>query len=153
MVKSIELMLENTDSIVIDAQHIGCFAVEDISTNIRRVGGSIRNMKYAGLVAIEISRDANKEHCEFGCSEYKTTVFDRLLAHNDIVAIYLAKKSGKKDVVYVDWCDVDANPYRNPYQKTRVGKNGNLYILIHKNKTVEGHFGEEAMSSENWWLA
>ena len=107
-------------------------------------------MKYAGLVAIEISRDANKEHCEFGCSEYKLCSTG---SWPITTLLYIWQKSGKKDVVYVDWCDVDANPYRNPYQKTRVGKNGNLYILIHKNKTVEGHFGEEAMSSENWWLA
>ena len=150
--KHIEFTFENCDMIRIDGEHIGVFLVDDISTSIRRLGcNSIDKMDVAKTIAIEIFKDANKERDQFGQTQnedFKQMTFDRFMEYNDITNIQfeLIEDNGNDTKTshaeyydyYVDW--TGDSEYTNGAQKTCIGDDGSLCILIADGKKIKEIF-------------
>lgn len=154
--KYITFTLENCDQVTIDGKYIGDFYVNDIEQEIRRIAcNSIMKIDTAREFAIEIHKNANKEHLELGCESFKTTVFD-VLARGDITSIefeleeqYVEDgKIPKKEYYdyYVDWCG--ESDYINEAQKSYISKPGHLYLVIDKNSKIYYYFDKEEIDDE-----
>lgn len=159
--KEITLILENCDAITIDGKYIGRFLVDDLHSYIGRTAlNSFDKVDVADTIIIEIHKDANKERYQFDQTQYedfKQMTFDRLLNYKDITGIEFTLvenyvQEGRKPVVedynyYVDW--VGDSDYVNEAQVNYLSKDGNLYIVIAKDKKIEDFFElEEIDSSE-----
>lgn len=159
-VKYIELTLENCEVVTIDGKYIGDFLVDDISTSISRLGGNwVGKVDWAGLVAIEIHKDADGEqYRSFG---YKATKFSRLTEWNDITHIDIcleddvAEDSATSQTYSyaIDWEDDDDEENKN--QESYISDLGNLYIYINSkkssvNKGIFDFFDKEAINDKDY---
>lgn len=146
-VKSITLVFENCERIVIPRRYIGIIYIEGINVEIARVAcNSISKVTSAGTIALEIFSEGNGEHKPFGIPQSPPEkMFDRITECHDITAI---------DVTYEDdsyesfWTDYEAGSEDglgapNIYEKTKVSDLGNLYVVISKNKDIENFFPDE----------
>ena len=159
--KCIELTLENCEVVTIDGKYIGDFLVDDISTSIRRLGCNWDGkVDWAGLVAIEIHKDADGEqYRSFG---YKATKFSRLTEWNDITHIDIclededAEDNVDKSQIYsyaIHWDDDDDEENKN--QESYISDLGNLYIYINNkkssdNKGIFDFFDKEAINDKDY---
>ena len=155
--KYITFTLENCDQITIDGKYIGGFYVGDIKSEIHRIAcNSIMKMDTTHEFAIEINKNADKEHFELGCENYKTTTFARLVNISDITSIEFELEEqyvedGKIPKVehydyYVNWT-VESD-YTNDSQKSYISKPGHLYLVISKDKNIEDYFDKEEIDDE-----
>lgn len=154
--KYIEFIFENCDRFKIDGKYIGAFIIDDIKKQICRVAcNSIMEMDIAQSIIIEINKDANEEYFEFGVdnNDLKIFKFDRISSSNDITSIEFVLEEdisephipkAKHYHYYTYW--VGDNDYLNEVQSTLVDKDGNLYIVIEKDKKVNDYFDIEKTS-------
>lgn len=156
--KSITFHLENCDYITIDGKYIGYFLVEDIRTSIGRVAtNAIMKMDTAYTFVIEIHKDANKKRYAFGqtdCERLSEMTFDRLTQYDDITSIEFELEEEYSDEdktphvehydYYVNW--TGDSDYTNDSQISYISDDGNLYIVIAKDKTIEDFFDLEMIN-------
>ena len=156
--EKITLHFENCDCLTIDGKYIGNFHVGDIKTVIQRIAcNSIRQMDIVHTFAIEIHKDADKEHFPLGIKENKQSVFDRLTAWDDITSIEFVLVEQCNDDVwmpiekhynyYVHW--TGNNNEVNSAQKHYISKQGNLYIVISEKETMEDYFNKEKIDDKD----
>ena len=152
--KYIELTLENCEVVTIDGKYIGDFLVDDISTSISRLACNwVGKVDWAGLVAIEIHKDADKELYH--------PIFSRLTTWNDIthIDICLEEDAGDdsaKSHIYsydISWSD-DAEE-ENKNQESYISDLGNLYIYINNkkssdNKGIFDFFDKEEINNKDY---
>lgn len=153
-IKELTFVLENCERITVDGKYIGDFLVDDIRTYVSRLAMNwVDEMTVADTVVIELHKDANKEHNPFGAVDYQTTVFERLFG-NDITYIgftLFEENDGvivtEKEYDYsVNWCE--DNDFINKYQKTYRSEQGNLYLVINKEKDIDDFFNNEDINDE-----
>ena len=161
-IAKVDIVLENCEYITLDAKYFGELFVDGIYEQIKRIAcNSISNMKSAKEVAIEIFKEANEvDYCPFGQDE-KVKIFDRLTQYNDITSLtfYYEKKNEDddkkkkknketeydKEDIYINWYGDSDN--ENESQISYISSQGNLYIVIAKDKNVEDFF--DAVSIED----
>ena len=156
-IAKVDIVLENCEYITLDSKYFGELFVDGIYEQIKRIAcNSISNMKSAKEVAIEIFKEANDiEYHPFGSSE-KTKIFDRLTQYNDITSFTFyyekenkeddddkRKKKNKeveydKEDIYINWYGDSDN--ENESQISYISNQGNLYIVIARDKNVEDFF-------------
>lgn len=159
-IKYIELTLENCEVVTIDGKYIGDFLVDDISTSISRLACNwVGKVDWAGLVAIEIHKDADKEYYFLdGCKRNK---FSRLTTWNDITHIDICLEEdvgddSAKSQTYsyaIDWDD--GNDGENKNQESYISDLGNLYIYINSkkssdNKGIFDFFDKEEINNKDY---
>lgn len=141
LVKSVELIFENCDWVKIN-RGIGKIFIGDIHEEISRIAiNAIRKHKVAKDIYLQISKD-----CEYERDNHFDTyrginnsesLFKRIYDWNDIVQINLYFEDGSVDEYLVDFnCDEDVIGEKNSYQKTLISSEGNLYIVINKDKNI-----------------
>ncbi len=143
----VTLVLENCDCITIEGKHIEKFSVEDIKMSIRKTSvNSIKKTDTVHHFAIKIDKNANVDRYPFE-QEYedmKEKTFDRLLEYNDITQIEFnliadTNKNRREHYhYYLTWKSEDEN--NNPAQKSRLDKDGNLYILVDESMKLDDYF-------------
>lgn len=154
--KEITFHFENCDCLTIDGKYIGNFYVGNIKTEIRRIAcNSIRQMDIAYTFAIEIHKDANKEHYPLGIQENKQSVFDRLTTWDDITSIEFTLAQQHEDNAmatimshysyFVYWSD--DNDQNNIAQSHYISQQKHLYIVISEDKTIGSFFDYEKIDS------
>lgn len=159
--KNITFTFENCDRITIDGKYVGDFLVDDLKTYFVRVASNcISKNKVANTFAIEIHKDANKERHQFNQIQlevYKQMTFDRFKCR-DITSIEfeLEERYVEEDEIpcvehydyWVDW--VGESEYENNAQTNYINKEGNLYIVIAKDKGIEDFFDMDEINDEEW---
>lgn len=150
-IKSVQLALENCETIEIGKEDIGKFYVSDIKRSIsRRAVNSISDSLSAEEVCIQISSKANC-HKSFISTWHDGEVkpFDRLMKHDDITALCINYQDGKSEHIYVNWGG--DSEYNNDYQSIAVNENtGDLYLVISKKKNVGDYFKEDLIEEETY---
>ena len=159
-IKYIELTLENCEVVTIDGKYIGDFLVDDISTSISRLACNwVGKVDWAGLVAIEIHKDADEEYYFLdGCKRNK---FSRLTTWNDITQIDICLEEdvgddSAKSHIYsyaISWSDDDEAVNKN--QESYISDLGNLYIYINSkkssnNKGIFDFFDKEEINDKDY---
>ncbi len=158
-VKNLTLIFENCDYITIDGKYVGDFLVDNLHTCIRRIAcNSIDKIDYADTIAIEIHKNANKDRYQFDQTDYpnwKQKTFDRITKYNDITSIefeleesYVEEEETPKIECYqyyVDW--VGDSEYKNDVQTSYISSDGNMYLVIAKNKSVKDFFDMESINN------
>lgn len=153
-IKYIELTLENCEVVTIDGKYIGDFLVDDISTSISRLAcNCVGKVDWAGLVAIEIHKDADKELYH--------PIFSLLTRWNDITHIDICLEEdvgddSAKSHIYsyaISWSDDDEEENKN--QESYISDLGNLYIYINSkkssnNKGIFDFFDKEAINDKDY---
>ena len=153
-IKYIELTLENCEVVTIDGKYIGDFLVDDISTSISRLACNwVGKVDWAGLVAIEIHKDADKELYH--------PIFSRLTTWNDITHIDICLENDVEEdsatsqtySYAIDWDD--SNDGENKNQESYISDLGNLYIYINSkksanNKGIFDFFDKEAINDKDY---
>ena len=76
-----------------------------------------------------LSKNADLPHKKWGIKDCETTMFKRLLACNDIVAVVLIHDDGRKESYYVDYRE-GTSAGCNELQSTEIDNEGNLVIKI-----------------------
>lgn len=159
--KNITFVFENCDYITIDGKYVGDFLVDDIHHQIARLAcNHIGRMDIADTFVIEIHKDANIERYELDqthIESFKHMTFDRFKG-NDITNIEfeLEENYSEERLVpykesynyYVCWNADDE--YENSYQSTYESDEGNFYIVISKDKTIEDFFDLKAINDKEY---
>ena len=149
----ITFYLENCDHIVIDGKYVGDFLVDQIESSVRRTAcNSIDRIDTAKCFVIEIHKDANKPHHEFGESDFETSVFDRLQRHHDICQIDFILDDGydcrftsyESYSYYLDW--TGDSQYVNSAQSVYVSDLGHMYIVVKKDCSIDDYFIKEQIN-------
>ena len=159
--KEITFVFENCDQITIDGKNTGVFVADVIETSIERIAcNAILKMQIPKTFIIEINKDANVMRNEFGCSDRKQPTFQRFIEWQDITqiefALYDAYSDGPENPetetyhFWLDWEDNGIDEYTNINQKTYLSKNGHLYLVVSKDKTIEDVFDMEWIDDEEY---
>lgn len=146
-VKKIEIIFENCEYIEFTPKDFGIFLLDDITTSISRIAcNSISELKHAKTVALEIfDTKLDSTYNPFGIQDKAQTVKKRFALCDDITSIHITFVDDSKQEYYVEWGE---DEYTNEYQKTELGKNGNLYIVIGKDKNISDFFDDYAMNDK-----
>ena len=140
--KSIELILENCDTIVIPESQIKMLRLEKcIKSYESKICGDIVESTECKKLVLQISKEGNKEYYPFKQKELKEYIFDRIKRGLDITGIEIEYKGkGKKKKIYVLWKDDYSQV--NAYQRCYDLKNEDLLIIIGKNKNAHIYIQE-----------
>lgn len=144
-IKSVELILENCETIEIEAKYFGMFKMDDIRTGIYRIAcNAISKSQTAHSIAFEIFSEANVKYAPFGSCEEQLK-FHRLTQWKDITGIELKYEDGSVETYYVDYDDGEDNALgaENLNEKVHISRLGNLYIVIEKDKTIFDYFDKD----------
>jgi hypothetical protein len=158
-IAKVDIVLENCEYITLDAKYFGELLIDEIHEKVKRIAcNAISKMVTADVIAIEIFKEANDiKYCPFG-QNGSSKIFDRLTKYNDITSftIYYEKpvdddKKKKKDKeveydhedIYVNWYGDSDN--ENESQISYISSQGNLYIIISKDKNIEDYFDYESI--------
>lgn len=154
-IKKIGFTLENCDYITIDGKHVGDISLSDIQTSIRRIASNaIEKMETCNDFSIEIHKDANVTHKQFGCDTGEIGVFERLMFSPDITRITVTLVNKLEPMIsreekfdyYVTW--TGDSDWISTAQKTYLSKCGNLYIVIHPQKDISDYFLVDEIDDE-----
>lgn len=134
-IKELILAFENCDAIEIPGKYIGYFEIGNIKKKISTLAvGHVEEMDVAGLVAIEIFKEANELYYEFGFHGYQRSKFNRIIGYNDITMIeFDADVDGvARHYAYYPTWSKSSSDESNLWQVSKVSDLGNLYIFINK---------------------
>ena len=157
-VKNVTLCFENCDYVTIDGKYIGNLLVDDLHTCFRRIAcNAIEKVETAKTIAIEIHKDANKDRYQFGQSDvpdFKQKTFDRIEEYDDITSIqfeleetYVEDGEIPRIEHYDYWVDwVGESDYENEAQTSYISADGNMYLVIAKDKKIEDFFDMEEIN-------
>ena len=161
--KYITFGLENCDQITIEGKYVGDFVVQDIKTEIKRTAcNAIDRIDSVDTFAVEIHKDVNKERYQFNQTDYedwKQMTFDRLNQYHDITSIefelyddYATETDNETHCTehYFYWVVWSGeSDETNDAQSNYVSKDGNLYIVISKDKTVEDFYDKNEIDDSS----
>lgn len=129
MIKELNIFLENCDVVGVDKENICKLVLRGIHGAYSYDPPSEAQISIVSKVYMVLSKNADLSHKKWGIKDCETTVFKRLLACNDIVAVVLIHDDGRKECYYVEYQE-DASGYRNELQSTEMMHDGNLTIKI-----------------------
>lgn len=129
MIKELDILLKNCDVVGIDKDNISKLVLRGIHGAYLYDPPSETQISIVSKVYMILSKNADSLHKKWGIKDCETTVFKRLLACNDIVAVVLIHDDGRKECYYVEYQE-DASGYRNELQSTEMMHDGNLVIKI-----------------------
>ena len=161
--KYITFGFENCDQITIEGKYVGDFVVQDIKTEIKRIAcNAIDRIDSVDTFAVEIHKDANKERYQFNQTDYedwKQMTFDRLNQYHDITSIefelyddYATETDNETPCTarYFYWVVWSGeSDETNDAQSNYVSKDGNLYIVISKNKTISDFYDKNEIDDSS----
>ncbi len=156
--KNVTLIFENCDYITIDGKYVGNLLVDDLHICFRRIAcNAIEKVETANTFALEIHRDANKDRYQFGQSDvphFKQKTFDRIEEYDDITSIEFELEDAYVEEgeiprvehyeYYVDW--VGESEYENEAQTSYISSDGNMYLVIAKDKGIGDFFDMEEIN-------
>ncbi len=136
---AIELTFENCEAVKFDREYIEFIHLDNINNSI--TGNETYIYEYCNVkdVAILIKSEANIND-NFVATSYgnENLPFQKILRWSDIVAVDVIYENRENKCMYVDWKEVSNG--LNSYQKSKLDDNGNLYIVISKNKEIMDYF-------------
>lgn len=144
--KALKFYFRNGETWTIERRYIGDLWIKQITTSYGRINGSefVEIHPCAGF-KIEVyqegdhvaTQDINLGGLELG-------MFNRALKYQDIEKMEILFQSGKPDMVYFPYKDLDTEGLDNEYQSTRVSeKTKSLYIVINPEQTVDEVYGDK----------
>ena len=152
--KSVEIVLENCETILIDRKYIGEIECDNIKKSIsRRACNSISVVNTCETFAIQINNKLSENEDStwiFGTlADEKRNPIERLISFNDITSICFkfVDEEDESEQIYVNWGG--DSEYSNEYQKSYKNNFGDLFIVISKNKSIEDIFCVEKIEEEN----
>lgn len=129
MIKELDILLENCDVVDIDKNNIAKLVLRGIHGAYSYDPPSEAQISIVSKVYMVLSKNADLPHKKWGIKDCETTVFKRLLAYNDIVAVVLIHDDGRKESYYVDYRE-GTSAGCNELQSTWLDDNENLVIKI-----------------------
>lgn len=129
MIKELDILLKNCDVVGIDKNNIAKLVLRGINGAYSYDPPSEAQISIVSKVYMVLSKNADLPHKKWGIKDCETTVFKRLLAYNDIVAVVLLHDDGRKEGYYVDYQE-GASAGCNELQSTGIDDEGNLVIKI-----------------------
>ena len=144
-ISKIELVLENCETITIDAKYFVFFKISNIEQKYERLANIVAKYKKAHCIEFVLHKDANKEYHPFGNWEQKTTVFTRLIRHHDITQLNLFyEEENEPENIIVDYDEEHGKEMvlgaENINMDTYYNKKGHLFLSICKDKKIEELF-------------
>lgn len=137
----IDLVLENSEVIQIKSEHIHFFHAGEITRSISRFGtNAIHDMTSCKEIFLQLSPLSNDmSSYDFTYHNNNTLPFDRLLKHQDLVAINIKFDDDSEEYIYVSWGG--ESDWINAHQTCRVSQQtGDLFIVVSENKTADTYF-------------
>lgn len=129
MIKELDILLENCDVVGIDKNNIAKLVLRGIHGAYSYDPPSEAQISIVSKVYMVLSKNADLPHKKWGIKDCETTMFKRLLACNDIVAVVLIHDDGRKESYYVDYRE-GTSAGCNELQSTEIDNEGNLVIKI-----------------------
>ena len=146
--EEVVLGYENCDSLVIDGRHVKGIYMDGVKESYVGFGdGKINLRRCVETFVLFISRKANKKVAgyELGVSSYEDE-FSRLHVGNDITGVSIKLCSDGSDETAKKWYGVtyigtpESYGHCNGAQKSYIGKDGDLCLVISKDKNIEDFF-------------
>lgn len=154
-IESIELVLENLESVKIKREHIGFFEMRGITKSISRLASnSISEILTVNEVFLQICSKANNySSYVHDWHDEKIKPFERLMRYKDIVAVEVNFKDGSSECIYVNW-ESDLDDYTNKNQSVAINKKtGDLYIVISEKENVLTYFDDYLKEEKSsYWV-
>lgn len=129
MIKELDILLGDYDVVGVDKENICKLVLRGIHGAYSYDPPSEAQISIVSKVYMVLSKNADLPHKKWGIKDCETTVFKRLLAYNDIVAVVLVHDDGRKEGYYVDYRE-GTSGYCNKLQSTKMIQDGSLVIKI-----------------------
>lgn len=144
MIKEVEFIFENLESVTFPSNVIGTLEIDDIGLRVARVACNAfeRYMK-AGDFAIEIFKEGDTQNAIYG----KSWIW-RIAKFHDITSVIVRYHGGKEDTFRLIYACENDDTDENLYQKNYVSDCGNLYIVVHPSKTIDDYFDIQRLDDE-----
>lgn len=140
-VKEIHLVLENCEFIVVPTKYLADVVIEDITQKISREAiNSVSKSLTAKSVYLEILKPSDLKVVGLMREDRDYTCKERISDGGDITCLQVVYKDDSYEDYWVEWNH--SSDYYNSYQKVEFSKEGNLHLLIHKDKTLEKYLNE-----------
>jgi len=142
-IKSLELHLENCETVVVDRKYIGMFLLDEYNKYFNRCAlNSISGGESFNKLILQIHPDLDKTEqdnlFQFD-DEPKRLPIKRLHEHNDITQITINFEDGTNEHYFITWSE--ESEWNNEYQKSHINKHtGELFIVVDKDNTIEDYF-------------
>jgi len=134
-VKSLEILFDNTEYVVIPNRYFESFCFEDVRMGVCRVGeNAIERNQTAEYAEFVLTRKANDDFCEFetdidlGLCGVRT-LFERISDFRDVYGINLICDDDSSEKFVVKWSE-EENVFRNKLQSSKIDGCGNLCVTI-----------------------
>lgn len=141
-VKEIHLVLENCEYVVVSTKYLPQIVLSEITHEITReaMNSVSKSLKVKSAYIEIIKPDTIKVNDLFGDEEEDYVCKRRIVDGGDITAIQVIYKDNSSEYYWVEWNEEDE--YYNSYQKVEISKEGNLHLLIQKDKTLKQYLNE-----------
>lgn len=131
-IKSINIVFENLEVVVVPVDYISVFVINDISENFVYTNTTLCYFSCKKLhMRIKNEFDMTLVDEIYG----ERNSFQRIINFNDIVAVEIIFENDVSETVYVDWWDMCE--YENLNQSTEILSDGSLSISIEDENNEE----------------
>jgi len=147
-IMTVELVLENAESIIFLQDDIGMFEVSKLGRKIKRFTmDNIQDTYTAQEVHMQIRSIANTKNSYTYETNEEKLPFQRILESNDITQVILWYEDKTVDTFYIEW--LSGSEHMNPKQTSKINEStGDLYLSISDKTTVLQYFGEATSMKE-----
>ncbi|PAV30331.1 hypothetical protein CIL05_07625 [Virgibacillus profundi] len=141
-IQTIEINLENLETIIIHRQHVGYFELNNITRNLRRKTLKDVSENFIVLeVFMQISSEANTMD-SYVEDDYSLKPFERIVSHSDITYFVINYDDGSQEELHLHWHG--KNDSANDAQSSVINEaTGDLYLAISQTEPVQTYFKEE----------
>jgi hypothetical protein len=150
---SVDIILENCESISVAADYIGEIYVGEIVEEITRIAtNAVCKFKTAGVVVLELLKEFNsRPYYVFGNEDFVSEKKERLFNYRDITALEFIYDDGTSEIYYVDYKAENEEKLgsENINQENFLSSSGSVCIVITANEEVKEMFKEEMTKGIN----
>lgn len=136
---ALKFHFRNGETWTIQRETIGDLWIKQITTSFGRIGESdFQKIHPCESLRIEITPVADQVNTsDINSGGLEQGMFHRVKTYEDIEKMEIIFDTSETDLIYFPYTAKDSDGLDNVHQSSKIGKNGNLYIVIDPNNSVD----------------
>lgn len=136
---ALKFHFRNGETWTIQRETIGDLWIKQITTSFGRIGESdFQKIHPCESLRIEVTPVADQVNTsDINSGGLEQGMFHRVKTYEDIEKMEIIFDTAEADLVYFPYTAKDSDGLDNVNQSSKIGQNGNLYIVIDSNNSVD----------------
>lgn len=135
---ALKFHFRNGETWTVQRETIGDLWIKQITTSFGRIGESdFQKIHPCESLRIEVTPVADQVNTsDINSGGLEQGMFHRVKTYEDIEKMEIIFNTAEEDLIYFPYTAKDSDGLDNVYQSSKIGQNGNLYIVIDPNNNV-----------------